>query len=121
MTNSSATDSGKTLIRFKRISLEDDYGMTIKVDDRGDKRAALSPGQRQAPPIAAIWYQAWRLSAKGWSTKKAIGPMKKQWAADQSAAHCFFITLFRFSRAAAALKALQITGCRSGFSYLSTL
>ena len=56
--------------------------MTIKVDDRGDKRAALIPGQRQAPPIAAIWYQAWRLSAKGWSTKKVIGPMKKQWAAD---------------------------------------
>src|SRR5688572_15853126 len=84
MTNRSATDSGKTLIRFKRISLEDDYRMTIKVDDRGDNRAALSPGQRQAPPIEALWYQAWRLSAKGWSTKKVIGRMKKQWAADQS-------------------------------------
>jgi hypothetical protein len=50
--------------------------MTITVDDRGDERAALSPGQRQAPPIEAIWYQAWRLSAKGRSKKKVKAPNK---------------------------------------------
>jgi hypothetical protein len=96
--------------------------MTIKVDDRGDKRAALSPSQRQAPPIEALWYQAWRLSAKGWSTKKVIGPMKKQWAADQSPPPTAFSSLSFVSLASPRrLKALQITGYRSGFSYFSTL
>jgi hypothetical protein len=40
------------------------------------RRTALSLGQRKAPPIEALWYQAWRLSAKGWSTKKAKAPDK---------------------------------------------
>jgi hypothetical protein len=45
--------------------------MYITVDDRGDGRATLNPGQRQTSAIEALWYQAWRSSAKGWSIKKA--------------------------------------------------
>jgi hypothetical protein len=56
--------------------------MTITVDDRGDERATLSPGQRQAPPIEALWYQAWRLSAKGWSMTTVECAIKRQWAAE---------------------------------------
>jgi hypothetical protein len=56
--------------------------MTITVDGCGYERAALSPGQRQAPPIEALWYQAWRLSAKGRSTKKAKAADKKLWAVE---------------------------------------
>jgi hypothetical protein len=48
------------------------------VDDRGYERATLSPSQRQAPPIEALCYQAWRLSAKGWSTKEAKAADKKR-------------------------------------------
>jgi hypothetical protein len=92
------------------------------VDDRSDERAALNPSQRQAPPIEALWYQAWRLSAKGWSTKKAKGPMNKQWAADQSPPPTACSSLSIVSLASPRrLKALPITGYRSGFSYFSTL
>jgi len=52
--------------------------MTITVDDCGYERAALSPGQRHAPQIDALWYQAWRLSAKGWSTMEAKAADKKR-------------------------------------------
>ena len=52
--------------------------MTITVDDCGYERAALSPGQRHAPQIDALWYQAWGLSAKGWSTKGAKAEDKKR-------------------------------------------
>src|SRR5262245_58857935 len=77
--------------------------MTITVDGCGYERAALSPGQRHAPPIAALWYQAWRLSAKGWSTTKAEGAIKKAvGGGDRSVAHCSFITFFCFSPVAAA-------------------
>jgi len=54
----------------------------MSVDGCGYERAALSPGQRQAPPIEVLWYQAWRLSAKGRSTKKARAADKKLWAAE---------------------------------------
>ena len=96
--------------------------MTITVDDRGDERAAFNPSQRQAPPNEALWYQARRLSAKGWSSKKAEGPIIKQWAAETDPPPTAFSSLSFVSLASPRrLKALQITGYRSGFSYFSTL
>ena len=71
--------------------------MTITVDDRGDERAAFSPSQRQAPPNEALWYQARRLSAKGWSSKKAKGFHNKAVGGGSvSAAHCFFMGSLAF-------------------------
>jgi hypothetical protein len=62
------------------------------------------------------------LSAKGWSTKKVIGPMKKQWAAETDPPPTAFSSLSFVSLASPRrLKALQITGYRSVFSYFSTL
>jgi hypothetical protein len=88
--------------------------MTITVDGCGYERAALSPGQRHAPPIAALWYQAWRLSAKGWSTTKAEGAIKKQWAAETDPPPTAFSLLsFVSLPSPQRLKALQITGYRS--------
>jgi hypothetical protein len=48
--------------------------------------------------------------------------MKKRWAADQSPPPTAFSSLLFVSLASPRrLKALQITGYRSGFSYFSTL
>jgi hypothetical protein len=56
------------------------------------------------------------------STKKAKGPMKKQWAADQSPPPTAFSSLSSVSLALPwRLQAIQITSYRSGFSYFSTL
>jgi hypothetical protein len=50
------------------------------------------------------------------------GPMKKQWAADQSPPPTAFSSLSFVSLASPwRLQAIQITSYRSGFSYFSTL
>jgi hypothetical protein len=76
--------------------------MTIRVDNRGDKLAALSPGQRQEPPCGPM-VSGLAIVGKRPANKEGYRPNEKAVGGGSvSATHCFFITLFRFSRVAAA-------------------